>query len=676
MTADFSEAAAAVRAHQCPGECEHMRALLAAMQPGDVGTAAALLSDEALAGAVDAYAWDLAHLAVHCAAHEAPSAPHTAAHALLDAIGAHGRARDVLAALASLYADPDAAPPAVRLALLPRHLLAALRRTRFSTPAHRLANAAAIAESSLGIISALREAPEETSSQDDEQEQGQKQEQEQEDKMIGGVRCVSAEELSREMPRVGDAALEALCCDVCLPLAEAVKDVPPVSAVRAEEHAAWRRQHAHRARLVALVAVCAQEAAGSTAAPNARARMQTALARALAALHTDVAALLRTARDNQHGLNALQCALDDDEDMDGEEGGFDEEEDAVDAHGLCEEGELAWERREVAPYAQLVHPVAAVWLLHAAATTGTLPRAYRPDTLFHAVLPLLTEAYGCLSPQVLATDDETLDLFIPLGLSEGGSSSSQGNNSNKTPKWWRLGKEVEEGEDGAVAELAGAMLGAVVVTPDAQVRQTRHARFATVLEALAPETLFAAVRHVLGLPNRNSALRSVAVRELRRLVDRAWLPRPQDARLAPLFCSPRVRELLPLVCVHTSLADEHEAALEGINFYRYLLLRDSANHTGVWCPAHIAEVNSRFLIPLASEAQRLRARYDVGHYTSEDDARRDHQACLDGLRAAGLPDVSFDTFLRRNAQIATNMDLLLSLVERVQNIISSHEDSL
>ena len=663
----FAAAAAAVREHQCPGECAHMRALIAAMQPADLAAAAALLGAPALAAAVDAYAWDLAHFAVHCAQCAPPGAPPAAPHALLDVLAARCGARDLLAALAGRYADA-AVPPAVRLALLPRHLLAALRRTRFSTPAHLLANAGALAETSLSILSSLRKAASKSSNNcdsggDDAQEQQEEQEKEeqQEDKMCD-VQCVSAEEMARERPGIDGAALEALCCDVCLPLAEAVEGVPDVDATSPAAYAAWRRHRAHTVRLVALVAACAQEAAG--AAPCAR--VQHALAHALAALHTDVAELAAVARDNQHGANALLCMFDDDDDEE------DEEED--DTQGLCEDGELAWERREVAPYARLVSPVAVVYLLGAAAATGTLARVHRAEWLLGAVLPLLSEAFSCLAPRVLETAYAALDIFVPLGL-PGNSDSDSDSDSDESRACWRVGTIY--GPEEAVAEVAGAMLGAAVFSPDARTRQTRHARFARVLAALAPATLFGTVRHLLQLPNNNTALRSVAVRELRRLVDRAWLPQPQDARLTPFFCSPRLLELLPLVCVHRSLADEHEAAMEGINFYRYLLLRDSAsNHTGVWSPAHIAEVHSRFLIPLASEAQKLLARYDVRRYRTEADARRDYQACLDGLHAAGLPDVPFDTFMRRNAQIATNMELLLSIVSRVQSIISTHDDSV
>ena len=663
-TAPFTEAAAAVRAHQCPGECAHMRALIAAMQPADLGAAAALLGAPALAGAVDAYAWDLARFAVHCAQLEAPDAPHTAPHAMLDVLAARCGARDLLAALSGLLADATL-PPAVRLALLPRHVLGALRRTRFSTPAHLLANAGALADASLSILTALRKSSSKDNKNDDDK---QEQEQEQQQEKMCDIQCVSAEDVARETPGIGGAALEALCCDVCLPLAQAVEGVPCVAATSPSTHAAWRRHRAHTARLVALVAACAEEAAGAAPCP----RTQHALAHALAALHTDVAALAATARDNQHGANALLCMFDDDDDEDeGEE--RDEEEDAEDRRGLCEDGELAWERREVAPYARLVGPVAVVYLLGAGAAAGTLPRVYRAAWLFGAVLPLLSEVFSCLMPRVLETAYAVLDLFVPLGLPHSSSSSSS-SSSHNSDCWWRVGTITEPRE--AVAELAGAMLGAAVFSPDAATRATRHARFAGVLAAMAPETLFGAVRHVLQLPNNNTALRSVAVRELRRLVDRAWLPQPQDARLTPFFCSSRVLELLPLVCVYRSLADEHEAAMEGINFYRYLLLRDrGTNHTGVWSPAHTAEVHSRFLIPLASEAQKLLARYDVRRYRTEADARRDFQACLDGLHAAGLPDVPFDTFLRRNAQIATNMELLLSIIERVQSIISTNDDS-
>jgi len=98
------------------------------------------------------------------------------------------------------------------------------------------------------------------------------------------------------------------------------------------------------------------------------------------------------------------------------------------------------------------------------------------------------------------------------------------------------------------------------------------------------------------------------------------------------------------------------------------------NYTGIWDGCQMAEINARFIVPIETEAKKVLERRNIERYTTEEQARDDYQQTLSKLHEVGLPDITFEDFMKRNVQVSTNMTLLLSIVSHVQSLICQGVD--
>ena len=81
--------------------------------------------------------------------------------------------------------------------------------------------------------------------------------------------------------------------------------------------------------------------------------------------------------------------------------------------------------------------------------------------------------------------------------------------------------------------------------------------------------------------------------------------------------------------------------MEGINFLRFLLLKDrETNYTNVWNKSYLAETNTNYIIPLENEAKKILELRNIEKYETEEQARSDYEKTLQKLHEFGLPDIS------------------------------------
>eukprot|EP00727_Mastigamoeba_balamuthi_P013211 m51a1_g8512 hypothetical protein (592) ;mRNA; r:80516-82640 len=219
------------------------------------------------------------------------------------------------------------------------------------------------------------------------------------------------------------------------------------------------------------------------------------------------------------------------------------------------------------------------------------------------------------------------------------------------------------------AAAARAMVQSMATCPDARAREGMKGVLGRLVGCACADVRWELLRAMLAGPAVPPLVASTAVGILRREVDAAWGGTGADAALgSAFFASPKLLELLPLFMVPGRVTERRDVVVEAISLYRYLLIKDRARRvTGVWAPAHINEVEDRFLRPLREEVERLRDEFRAAG--GESDGQLAERAQMLG----GCPMTPAE-FREANGRVVTSLELLLDLVARVHELVDTLPD--
>eukprot|EP01105_Mastigella_eilhardi_P021128 TRINITY_DN5087_c0_g1_i1.p1 TRINITY_DN5087_c0_g1~~TRINITY_DN5087_c0_g1_i1.p1 ORF type:complete len:301 (-),score=75.24 TRINITY_DN5087_c0_g1_i1:88-990(-) len=207
-----------------------------------------------------------------------------------------------------------------------------------------------------------------------------------------------------------------------------------------------------------------------------------------------------------------------------------------------------------------------------------------------------------------------------------------------------------------------AMIASMTQCEDNNARSGMYRVFGHTLTLLFPATRFDVIKALI----KNCPYHfftGLLVHQLKEEIDHAWPNVCDNTEETVNFASRKILELLPLFMSSLNFTERSDIIIEGINLYRYLLIKDKGtNYTGAWTSGQMLEVEQHFLRPLEDDLQRMRQSFTLP--ATEADVR----AKLAELRKNGLPDMSNEEFKATNARVVTNIVLVLDLIARVREL--------
>lgn len=274
--------------------------------------------------------------------------------------------------------------------------------------------------------------------------------------------------------------------------------------------------------------------------------------------------------------------------------------------------------------------------------------------------------------------------------------------------WWGLDGAVQarrctlkrglgphSADPAGLAALVRAMLGNVVHLSDAAARDRGTALLQGFWGTMRPALRFDVL--VCLLDTISVELIPHVVRQIKREIVHAWpnssiVDRSRDGKIddgageedgnseeaAACFCSPRVVQLFQRMLsaegrVFGQLKDRFascsDAALDILNLYRFVLLRDaSTNYTGLLNRSQIAEANRVSIAPVRVKVAECIREYG-GYCSSPDVARRK----IASFAALGLPQISLSEFQAAASRHLLKAYLIEDVLKRIEEITTTFD---
>ncbi|KAH3732796.1 Ras guanine nucleotide exchange factor [Pelomyxa schiedti] len=212
-----------------------------------------------------------------------------------------------------------------------------------------------------------------------------------------------------------------------------------------------------------------------------------------------------------------------------------------------------------------------------------------------------------------------------------------------------------------------AMIDCMSQCEDSTARTSMYNVMGKTIGFLRPGPRFDAIKKLIAQCS-NYTMTGLIIHRLKEEINQSWPNTCCDAEESSNFASRRLLEILPVFLVPRNFSEKFDIIIQGINLYRYLLIRDrGTNYTGIWSKSEILEVDNNFLQPLKDELTRLKEQSGYGKTMTDEQA----SSKIADLTNFGLPKMSIQEFKQTNAQVITNILLIEDLLSRVDELLKA-----
>jgi len=211
-----------------------------------------------------------------------------------------------------------------------------------------------------------------------------------------------------------------------------------------------------------------------------------------------------------------------------------------------------------------------------------------------------------------------------------------------------------------------ALINWIMHCPSEDLRKRGRNAFTDALSIFTAEARHSLLSALLkGCPY--PAVTSFFVYMLKEEVDSCYHGDDSEDNSTAYFASPKLLELLPLF-MHAGgdIMDRIDLLLAGINFYRYLLIKDQQSRIGVWSKSQILSVKQGFIDPLEEEVKQLLVRYK----RMEKGEDREEYNAVQGI---GGFEMSEEEYKNVGEMAVNSLLMLMDLLQRVKEIIAARD---
>eukprot|EP01132_Coremiostelium_polycephalum_P005553 gene5553-6915_t len=145
-------------------------------------------------------------------------------------------------------------------------------------------------------------------------------------------------------------------------------------------------------------------------------------------------------------------------------------------------------------------------------------------------------------------------------------------------------------------------------------------------------------------------------------IDQSWGSTDDEAH--QYFVSPKIIEILSIpLQVGGNLLERMDAIMNGLNTYRFLLIRDrDYNHTGIWSKSKIMGSRDAFLNPLKKALEDLQSQFNDSANGNEEAMKK----ALEGVSKMGMQDkLTKDDVQRASTLVVHHLSICLDVIDRI-----------
>jgi len=210
-------------------------------------------------------------------------------------------------------------------------------------------------------------------------------------------------------------------------------------------------------------------------------------------------------------------------------------------------------------------------------------------------------------------------------------------------------------------QLIECVISFLVKCPVQKIRTFTYNSFIVLLDCLSPSTKFNVLCNLIGtciFPSFTGLLVHIFKEE----INKAWLS--TDAEYRSYFVSPKILEVVTIpMQAGGNLMERMDAIMNGLNMYRYLLIRDKeSNNTGVWSKSKIMGAREQSLIPLQKNLISIQNEFKAS--SQGDEAAM--QKVLKGVSKMGMNDqLSTQDIQKASTLVVHHIDLALDVINRI-----------
>ncbi|KAF2075375.1 hypothetical protein CYY_003299 [Polysphondylium violaceum] len=210
-------------------------------------------------------------------------------------------------------------------------------------------------------------------------------------------------------------------------------------------------------------------------------------------------------------------------------------------------------------------------------------------------------------------------------------------------------------------QLIQCIISFLVKCPVQKIRTFTYNSFIVLLDCLCPSARFNVLCNLIGtciFPSFTGLL----VHIFKEQINKAWLS--TDAEYRSYFVSPKILEVVQIPMQSGgNLMERMDAIMNGINMYRYLLIRDKeTNNTGVWSKSKIMGAREQSLHPLQKNLLATQKEFKAS--SQGDEAAM--QKVLKGVSKMGMSDqLSTQDIQKASTLVVHHIDLALDVIDRI-----------
>ncbi|EGC32208.1 hypothetical protein DICPUDRAFT_155868 [Dictyostelium purpureum] len=209
-------------------------------------------------------------------------------------------------------------------------------------------------------------------------------------------------------------------------------------------------------------------------------------------------------------------------------------------------------------------------------------------------------------------------------------------------------------------QLIECIINFLVKCPVQQMRSFSYKVLVLLMNTLTPSTRFYLLANLIStciFPSFTGLLIHVFKEE----INKAWLSTDVDSRV--YFVSPKILEVVTIpIQTGGNLMERMDSIMNGLNMYRYLLLRDKdSNHTGIWSKSKIQGSRESCFYPLRRDLLEVQSQFKA---SAEGDEKA-MEKVLKGVSKMGVKDLSKDEIKNACTLVTFHIDMAIDVINRI-----------